>query len=236
MKAFYAIFLLTLSALPAPAQQTASDRWKETQRLDLKQKAVGYTDTLRLSEVTKSSLNMRKGAFQYKGTIHNNMLDMGYTNLGIDKDTRDEIRLRDEEFIHVFTREAKDLSAADAAASKEAIDLPAQPVKEIDTALLRGRWEVYKRKGKNGPLAKIDYNTLIKGLSSGQQDPAGTMGSISGGQGSGPLFTIKKAEGSDLVVTDEAQKEHRLKVWRLSDAELVIEDEAGILYYMKHFR
>lgn len=227
--------LLSLTVLPSlHAQNTASDRWKETKRLDLKQKPVTYTDTLRLSDITKESLNMRKGAFQYKGSIQNDLLDMGYLTFGIDKHTKDEIRLRDEEFIHIFTRETKDLSAADAAAGKEAIDLPAQPVSAIDTALLQGNWEVYKRKGKNGPLPGIDYSTLIKGLK--VDKGAAGLGTVSGGQGPGPLYTIKKTEAPDLVVTDAGQKEHRIKVWRLSATELVLEDENGILYFLKHFR
>ncbi|WP_118976280.1 hypothetical protein [Taibaiella koreensis] len=237
MKPLLTFCLLSLVTQPLlHAQESLSDRWKETQRLNLKQKAVAYTDTLRLSDITKESLNMRRGSFLYKGTIQNDLLDMGALTYGIDKQTNNEIRLRDEEFIHVFSREARDLSAADAAAGKAAIDLPAQPVSAIDMTLLRGSWEVYKRKGKNGPLPKIDYSTLIKGLKTGEATGEKAIGTVSGGQGTGPLYTIIKAEASDLVVADAAQKEHKIKVWRLSDSELVIEDESGIVYYLKHFR
>lgn len=237
MKPIIILWLLSLTVLTSlHAQHTASGRWKETQRLDLKRKTVSYTDTLRLSDITKESLNMRRGSFVYKGSIQNDLLDMGDRSLGIDKQTQDEIRLRDEEFIHIFTPEAKDLSAADATAGRNAIDLPAQPVSTIDTTLLQGNWEVYKRKSKNGPLPSIDYSTLIKGLKVDKSAATQELGAVSGGPGPGPLYVIRKIEAPDLVVTDAAQKEHRIKVWRLSTTELVLEDENGILYFLKHFR
>jgi hypothetical protein len=217
------------------AQDQLSNRWKETQRLSLDKKPVSYTDTLRLQEVTKESMSIRKGSFLYKGTISNDLLDFGYLTFGIMKSSKEEIKLRDEEFIHIFTREAKDMSAADAAAKKEAIDLPARPVDNISPELLAGVWEVYKRQGRNGPLAKIDYTTLITRLSVPEQKTGEPTGTVSTGGGKN-LYQIKESKGSDLIATDAAQKEHRIKVWRLSKEELVIEDENNIIYYMKHFR
>jgi hypothetical protein len=114
------------------AQETLSDRWKETKRINLEHKAVSYTDTLRLSDISKDGMNIRKGAFQYKGQISNDLLEVGDLQYGIVKNNKEEIQLRDEEFIHFFTRERKDMSAADATASKANIDLPAVPVATID--------------------------------------------------------------------------------------------------------
>lgn len=236
MKQQIFMLLLLLSAgFSLSAQDNLSDRWKETQRLDLNKKPVSYTDTLRLLQVTKESMSIRKGSFLYKGTISNDLLDFGYLTFGIVKNNKEEIRLRDEEFFHIFSREAKDMSAADAATKKQGIDLPAKPVDNISLPILTGIWEVYKRNSRNGPLPQVNYATLITGLSVFEHNPDAPIGSVSAG-GKEPLYLIKEIKGSDLIVTDTAQKEHRLKVWRLSKEELVIEDESSIIYYLKHFK
>ncbi len=234
MKQILTTTLLFLSSgFYLQAQSQLSDRWKETQRLDLDKKPVTYSDTMRLLDVNKESMSLRKGSFMYKGTISNDLLDFGHLTFGIMKNTKEEIRLRDEEFIHVFSREAKDMSAADAAAKKEAIDLPSKPVDRIELTTLYGIWDVYKRQGRNGPLPKVDYNTLITRLSIPQGNAGGNLGTASTG---GQQYQVREAKGSNLIIADKDQKEHLLKVWRLSKEELVIEDENNIIYYMKHFR
>lgn len=219
------------------AQETLSDRWKEIKRTDLTNKVVAYTDTLRLSDITKDGLNIRKGSFQYKGQISNDVLDVGDLQFGIMKNTKEEIQLRDEEFIHFFSREQKDMSAADATVSKANIDLPAAPVGIIDKNLLDGNWEAYKRNSRTGPLAKVDYKTLIKTLTFNAQKSGDYYGTVTtnfiGGEA---LYFIKDIKASDLVADDKNKKEHLLKVWRLTPDELVIEDGNGIVYYMKHFK
>jgi hypothetical protein len=219
------------------AQETLSERWKEIKRTDHSNKAVSYTDTLRLSDVTKDGMNIRKGAFQYKGQISNDLLEIGDLQFGIMKNNREEIQLRDEEFIHFFAREKKDMSAADATASKANIDLPATPVSTIDKNILNGNWEAYKRAGRSGPLTKVDYKTLIKTLTFDMQKPGNYYGSVTtnfiGGEA---LYFIKDINASNLVTDDKNKKEHLIKVWRLTPDELVIEDENGIVYYMKHFK
>lgn len=219
------------------AQETLSDRWKETQRLDLKKKAVAYTDTLRISGITKDEMNIRKGAFQYKGKIENDVLDLGYLTYGIMKNNQTEVQLRDEEFIHIFTREKKDMSAADASAGKANIDLPAAPVREISPEMLKGDWEAYKRSNRSGPVAKVDYKTLIKTLSFSPQKTKDYYGAITTDFiGGNALYHIKDTKAPALLLEDKDKKEHTVKVWRLTAEELVIEDEAGVVYYMKHFQ
>lgn len=219
------------------AQEILSDRWKEIKRMDLSNKAVSYTDTLRLSDITKDGMNIRKGSFSYKGQISNDVLDVGDLQFGIMKNNKEEIQLRDEEFIYVFAREKKDMSAADATASKANIDLPAAPVMTIDMNILNGNWEAYKRSSRSGPLSKVDYKTLIKTLTFDMQKPGNYYGSITTNFiGGDVLYFIKDIKASDLVAEDKNKKEHLIKVWRLTVDELVIEDENGIVYYMKHFK
>lgn len=235
-KTLLTLFTLMAVSISLKAQEHLSDRWKETQRLDLKKKAVSYADTLRLSDVTQDAMNVRKGAFQYKGSIANDVLDVGYLIYQIMKFTKEEIWLRDEENIHVFTRESKDMSAADASIKKAGIDLPASPVSNIDHQLLKGNWEAYKRSGRNGPLEKVNYKTLLKTLSFELQKPEDYYGSITTNFiGGDVLYYIKGTVAPNLVVDDKDKKEHLIKVWKLTSEELVIEDENGIIYYMKHF-
>lgn len=226
-----------LSVLSLQAQEQSADRWKETRRLDHKKKEQGFTDTLRLSGVNKQSMMLRKGAFQYKGEVNNDVLDLGYTNMHIIKNTSEEIQLGDEDYIHIFSREQKDLSAADAVVKKNEIDLPEKPVQEVRLPWLYGSWNAYKRTGKNGPLQKLDYKKLITGLTvTEQKDKEGYMGTVVAG-GSAPLYLVRECQGSTIRLTDPAdQSVHSLTVWRQSADELVVEDEYGIIYYMKHFR
>lgn len=233
------IFTLTIACCSnlLHAQEILSDRWKEVRRMDLSNKEVSYTDTLRLSDITKDGMNIRKGSFLYKGQISNDVLDVGDLQFGILKNNKDEIRLRDEEFIYVFAREKKDMSAADAAARKADIDLPATPVTTIDKNILNGDWEAYKRSSRNGPLAKVDYKTLIRTLTFDIQKPGNYYGAITTNSiGGEALYFIKDTRAPDLVAEDKNKKEHWLKIWRLTVEELVIEDENGIVYYMKHFK
>lgn len=228
--------LLLLCTTTLLAQEQLSDRWKETQRLDKNKKNIPYTDTMRLLNVSKESMHLRKGSFLYKGEISNDLLDFGYEQYGIMRQTKEEIRLRDENYIHIFSREARDLSAADAAERRKAMMLPEQPVDSISRQLLSGIWEVYKREGKNGPLTNPDYSTMITRVTVASDNGELRWGSINGGLSQEILYTISGASGPDLLIRDTAQQEQRIKVWRLSKEELVLEDARGIIYYLKHFR
>ena len=234
------ITLLSVSTLAfnfAAAQEFSDVRWKETSRTDQRKKSVTYTDTFYLNSVSKSEMNLRRGSFIYKGKLEGRILQLGHIAYIVLKNTTEEIHLQDEDFIHIFTREIKDQSAADASKKIAAINLPEKPVSEIKHELLNGDWESYKRASKKGPLEKIDYKTLIKTLSFGLQKPEDYHGSITttfvGGQA---LYYIRETKGANLVVDDKEKKEHLIKVWKLTEEELIIEDENEIVYYMKHFK
>lgn len=233
------IFTVVISSccVALHAQENLSDRWKETQRLDLSGKAVTYTDTLRLLHVTKEKMDIRKGSFSYTGLISNDVVQVGDMMYGLMKNEPKEIQLRDEEFTHVFSREVKDMTASDAAASKVNIDLPATPVASIDRNLLKGTWEAYKRNSRTGPLTKVDYKNLIKTLAWNDQKNGEYYGSATVDYiGGNALYYLKDTQAGNIIAEDKDKKEQKLKVWRLTADELVIEDGAGLVYYMKHFR
>ncbi len=232
------LLLLSLSFFQLDAQQLATERWKEITRRTLKgSKEVSFEDTLYLQRPNQQEILLRKGAFMYKGKVDKKKLDMGYITYSIVKDNDEEIQIQDNDYIHVFKKDQKDQSASDAAAKQKEIDLPAEPVKDINYTLLAGEWEAYKRTGKNGPLLKIDYQTLIKTLVFSSEPKDGYYGYITTNFiGGNVLYSIKGKEGSNLLTDNNIHKEARIKVWKLDDQELILEDENGILYYMKRFK
>jgi len=216
----------------AAAQPVLSDRWKETRRLDLRNKPVPYTDTMKLQHVSKEGMDMVRGSFLYKGRISNDVLEIGDLTFGIVKNTGEEIRLQDEESIHIFSREIKDTATV-----KLSLDLPPAPVAQIDKQLLKGDWEAYKRANRKGPAEKVDYGRLLKTLSFSEEKSGGYYGSAATDHVHGNLlYHIKDIQASQLIAEDKAGQEQKLTVWKLSAAELVLEDGNGVIYYMKHFR
>ncbi|KAA5536268.1 hypothetical protein F0919_00965 [Taibaiella lutea] len=215
------------------AQENYSNRWKEISRTDRKDKSVAYTDTMRINNVTKESLKMRRGSFEYSGTISNDLLEVGEEQYQIIKQDEKEIRIGDEDYIHIFARESKDLSAADATAAINERTLPLKPVSSIDTFLLKGEWQAYSRKRKDGP-GKINYKELIKTLSFHPDLTMNNYGIVTINNGIS-MFPIRALKGSDIIISDDNNKEHRIIVWKLTKDELIVEDDSGILYYMKQF-
>lgn len=234
---YFTLLLSGISLSCLQAQEQPAVRWKETARTNLKDKKVSYTDTLYLQMLNKEEANLRKGSFQYKGKIDKKIFDLGYLTYKVLKNKDEEIQLQDDEFIHFFSKETKDLSAADAQTKMAAIELPADPVKYLDPAVLNGNWEAYKRTGKKGPQEKIDYKTLIKTLSFNKEKTDEGYGKVTTNYiGGATLYTIKEIKAPSLVVEDTDGKEHLIKVWKLSEQELIMEDEYGIVYYMKRFQ
>ncbi|RYZ33781.1 MAG: hypothetical protein EOP49_35405, partial [Sphingobacteriales bacterium] len=193
-----------ITAYTVLAQQPLSNRWKEVQRLDLSGNPATYTDTFRLAEVSKESISIRRGSFLYKGRIDNDVLTLGDYTFGIIKNDSLEIRLQDEESIHIFAREPKDMSSADARANNPATDLPAVPVTTIDKKLLAGNWEIYKRVSRSGPVSQVDYKTQIKSISFTEQKTGGYYGKVMASSGDGTsLYNIVDTQGSELLAEDK---------------------------------
>lgn len=227
------ILLLLLLASVSNAQETYSNRWKEIKRTDRKDNPVAYTDTIRINDVTKESLKMRKGSFEYTGTISNDLLEIGEEQYQIIKLTATELIIGDDNHIHILARELKDMSAADAIASMNENALPGQPVASIDTKLFDGQWQTYKRQKKEDTKEKIRYGNMIKTIS--YMTKISQDGYDYVVTDSGIKLPIKNLDHSAIVVIDENKTLHRITIWKLTKEELVVEDENGILYYMKQF-
>lgn len=232
-KSILYISLLFLSA-SAHAQVTYSNRWKETARATRQNKAVTFSDTMRITDVTKDSLKIRRGAFLYPGAINNDLLDMGYQQYQIIKLDSTQIKIGDDTYIYTLSREPKSADAAVISNNIKEMSLPQEPVKSIDQTLLNGKWEAYNRKKKDGSSGKINYKTLIKSASFSTVQNKIT-GSINTSGNDAPLYIIEKLENAKIIVSDANKSMHQLIVWKLTKEELVIEDEDGIMYYMKQF-
>lgn len=225
---------LLLLSFSVNAQPEYSERWKEVKRTDRNDKPVAFDDTMHLNNVTKTSLKMRRGSFEYPGIISNDLLEVGEDQYQVIKQDETTIHIGDETYIHVFARQPKDRSAADASASLIDRTMPAKPVNTIDAALLTGEWEAYNRKRKDGGKGKINYKTLIKTISFRADAPENNRGFVSANNGTGK-YAIKALKGGEIIITDEKGAQHHITVWKLTKDELILEDEDGILYFMKQF-
>jgi hypothetical protein len=161
-------------------------------------------------------------------------LEIGDEQYQVIKQTETEISIGDTDYIHIFARQLKDQTSADASASINERTLPSKPVTSIDTMLLNGNWEAYSRKRKDGQPGKINYNTLLKTVSFHSNIIQHSYGIVTVNNGAS-VFSIKALKDADIIITDNNNKEHRIIVWKLSKNELIIEDEESILYYMKQF-
>jgi hypothetical protein len=236
----YALLCLScIISLHSTGQESPgiSTRWIETSRQDASGKTIPYQDTLFLQKSAPSEISIRKGSFMYKGEVKGKMLELGHISYKIEKNNDKEIRLKDEDVLHIFTKAVKDTSAMDAIVRMPAIALPAAPVSALDPAVLQGEWEAYKRSGKNGPLTNIDYSKLIKAMSFYPEPKEGNLGSVYiTVKSNHPLYQVREIKAPYLAVADEEHKMHKLTVWKSDKEELIIEDEAGIIYYMKRVK
>ncbi len=236
MKQSLLIIAVCFIANPNYGQQLSQNRWKETERTTIKGKNISYTDTFYIQRPNDDEILLRKGAFMYKGKVEKHKIEMGYTSYSILKNTKDVLTIKDDQYIHTFTKDYLDQSAKDAAQKKAEIDLPPKPVPDIDHELLSGKWLAYKRTGRDGPLAAVDYKVLIKTLTFDTPQDEGYHGFITTDYiGGNAIYSIKNSRNQYLIVDDENQEEHKITVWRLTPDELVIEDENKIIYYMKRF-
>ncbi|MFT4062354.1 MAG: hypothetical protein QM642_08365 [Edaphocola sp.] len=235
---FFAAGLVAATYTASYAQQL-SDRWIEANRTTPRNKNVAFADTLRLLDVTNEGLMLRRGAFAYKGTINKKTLEVGDIQYRILKKADAEIQLEDEEYIHIFVREKKDNSAADYELKQQEHALPKTPVKYIDTALLTGKWEAYRRQNTQAPAERVDYSTLIQSLNYNQHDDApGVAGTIVTPASNSTLrkyFITSVVGGSLTAMSSDGKSTIKVDVLKLTATELVLTDEKGIIYFMKQF-
>jgi hypothetical protein len=216
------------------AQLNPKDRWKETKRTDRKNVVVTFKDTMQITGVTKDSLKIRRGAFLYPGAITNDLLDMGYDQYQIIKLNASEIKIGDQDYIHIFSKEAIDTSNNSIARSMQNMAAPLKQVNSIDTTVLKGSWQAYSKKKKDAAnTSPINYKTMITKLTFSGRNAQNNYGSVS--TGSGDSYTIDGVSGGNISLKDNTGKLSKLIVYKANKEELIVEDASGLLYYMKQF-
>lgn len=207
-----------------------TNRWKETQRLNLKEKSVTYTDTLHILKIEKNEVSLRDNGFLYKAKIEKDKLDFLYRSFKIVKNNDKEIRLKDEEYIYVFSREAKDMSAADAPSGATRLAIPSTPVNNLNLEEIEGKWKAYKRENRNGPSNQISVKKMITSFSFDSSDSEVVLN----GNESNAFKLVSEPNGVLKLTNQEAQVRTFI-VWKLDSDELILEDEDNIVYFLKKF-
>ncbi len=218
------------------AQEYSPNRWKETQRLqDKDKKEIAYTDTLFLTYSGGEDIGIRKGGFVYNGKIIKNKLSLGYLEFDVLSKKEDEITLAADGNIHIFTRVLLDKSAADAYVKLKENELPTTVISAIDQDLLKGEWEAYRRVSRNGPMSQTDFKLLIKKAVFFDESQGGKLGLLYSTSPEDCLYAVTAIEGGTLATQTGAGETVALKVFKADGKELIIEDQHGVLYFMRKF-
>lgn len=231
-------FIFYVSILSIYAQQQ-SVRWKETERRGMDDKPMQYTDTFYLQISDTREWMMRRGSFMYKGTVNKRRLEFPDRIYKILHNDNTEIQLEDEDHVlSVFTPDAKDNSAGDAAQFAKQNELPEAAAVNIDRSLLNGKWAAYKRSTRDGkPMQDIDYNSLVRSMEIyDMPDGKGNIGAAfnSAGMMGEPSFYIISIENSLISYKDRQGNTHSMKILRSDNKELVAEGDNRVIYYFRH--
>ncbi len=234
---YYILFFVVLGSQALKAQEYSPNRWKETQRLNsINQKDIAYTDTLFLTYNGGEEMGIRKGGFVYNGKVSQNKLNLGHIAFDVLSNTANEIKLAKDSNIHIFTRVLLDKSASDAPAKIKENVLPTNVVSSIDFNLLKGEWEAYKRVSRSGPLPKVDFNLLIKKAifyDGVQNEISGVFYATTK---ENYLYAVTQSENGTLISNTKEGKTIVLKVFLADGKELIVEDQYGVLYFMRKFQ
>lgn len=225
--------LLIVISFTATAQKTYPGRWIETQRTTREGTTVAYKDSMRLIQVTSDSLKMMKGSFAYNGLITNDLLDMGYQQFQIIKLSTDEIKIGDDDYIHILKPVITTNASPQVNKEINAMTFPSEQVKAINKDLLKGVWEPYKKERKKGANGKINYQSLLKKLDFNTTSAQAAYGIAVVGNNN--RYNITDIANGNFTTKDEQGNKHILIVWRLNADEIIIEDEDGMIYYLKQF-
>lgn len=224
----YTLTLLVL-ALPIHAQQ-----WKEVQRLDKNAKPLSYTDTMYVYYLDKDSASLRINGFQYNIPIKDKRINLAFTNFLVQKNEAEHIVLeRGNGWQHQFQKaktsqvSIQPLPVDDIAKRVKAQDKT--PI-TINGNLWQNNWKAYKRESPSGPVANLDFKTVIKRVVL-KEPVADGLGFMKLGSESSYLFKIHKIEQSKFIVSDPLGKQYSFHIYGLTERELVFEDHRGLVYY-----
>lgn len=235
MQRFFTVLTLcTLTTLNvATAQEYSPNRWKETTRLNPFDQEADYTDTVWLNTFDRHTIDIVIGGYAYQGTVAGDSLDIKKRTFEVVKNDPEEIRLKFKKLTHIFTRELKGAAGADAEAFAAQNKIPDVPVKKINQKQLYGTWLVYKkplRKERTSDVHKMQY---LKKLEIFRKAQKGAKGRLT--NASNLVMPVKGWKGKELKYRTTLQQTRSLSVLKQSPAELLLEDENKVVYFLKKY-
>lgn len=226
------LFSLVISCLLPAAVQ--AQNWVEYKRTDANNKPIAYTDTIYIYHLQKDSISLRLNGFQYNNPIRNHKTDLTFTSFEVLAHGKEEIILEKRSGTkHYFHfREKKNQAVL-----VQAVDDIAARVKRQDktpititSAWLQKNWKAYKRESVTGPIANLDFKTVIKRVTLKEASDS-LLGFMKLGSESTYLFRVIKVEQGHFLVADPQGKQYQFHIYGLTERELVFEDHRGLVYY-----
>lgn len=226
-----AVLLTLLAFNPAGAQEYSPNRWKETQRFNLRDEPVQYTDTVFINTTDRQVIDVVIGGYAYKGTVNQDSLYIGSRTFHVVKNEADELRLKFDKLTHVFTRELKGMEGADAGEFAEKNRIPDQPLSKINQKQLYGSWLVYKKVIRENVAADVKNITYFKKLEVYKPVKKGNKGFLI--LASNIAWKITGIQGGEINVNNTLGQPVAVRVLRQSENELLLEDASNVIYFLK---
>jgi hypothetical protein len=215
----------------AGAQEYSPNRWKETRRFNLRDEPVQYTDTVFVNTTDRQVIDVVIGGYAYKGTINQDSLNIGSRTFHVVKNEEDELRLKFDKLIHVFSRELKGMEGADAPEFAEKNRIPDLPLTAINQKQLYGSWLVYKKVIRENVAADVKNIPYFKKLEVYKPIKKGNKGFLV--LASNIAWKITGIKGGDIMVNNTLGQPVVVRVLRQSENELLLEDAGNVVYFLK---
>ncbi len=231
-----AVLLALFTLNQASAQEEYSpNRWKETQRFNLKEEPVHYADTVFVNTTDRQAIDVVIGGYAYRGTVARDSLNIGSRTFHVVKNEEGELRLKYGKLIHVFTREPKGTIGADATDFAEQNRVPDAPLSKLNLKQLHGTWLVYKKNMREGADADVKNIPYFKKLelykTTGKGKQQGAKGHMI--VASNIAWKVAAIKGGEIGLLTTLNQPVTVKVLRHTPNELLIEDEYKVVYFLK---
>lgn len=239
------ILLLALAGMPVSAfaqkpfkAADLTGSWKETARSTAAQQPVAYTDTIRIDFLVGNEYTWGKAnSFIYRGTyqVNGQTIEMGARVYTVVENTKDKIKLKDDDGLHEFSRYEKAETTTD---NSNARSSDRAQVKDEYNGVkafseLAGKWQVYKRTSAV-PQKTIDYTTIVKSVSfsSGKEGEQGRIYAAKDPEGK-PSWYVDRFR--DNILYCKGRSDRSFKVLKCAGGELILQ-EGDMTYFFKQFQ
>jgi hypothetical protein len=232
MKTFTGLIMLfCFLTYVSGAQEYSPNRWKETSRFNEKKEQLNYTDTVFMLTTDRNLFDIVIGGYAYRGTIDGDSLNVKKRTFQVMLNEPEEVRLRFKNLTHVFTRELKNYTAADAEDFASKNKIPDVPAKKINAKKLSGTWLVYKKQLRAGAETDIKTINYLKKLEIYRQAKKGAKGSLV--TATNLAMKVKDIKGPSIRYINTFNQAHSLKILRQTANEILLEDEYKMIYFLK---